>query len=82
MKIEEAIIIAATQFMKNFSDNGKTFKILEEYAIEELGMEKQLAKEFAKDGIEGKSLDGLTTDTKKFYLSYYINHVAVNPALS
>lgn len=82
MKIQEAITIASVQFIRNFKDDIKSFELLEKYATEELELDKTSAKQFAKNGIAGKPVENLTTDTKKFYLWYYINYVAGKPTLS
>ena len=82
MKIEEAIGIASDQFIQNFRADEKLFQVLEKYAMEELTMSKEDASQFAKDGVDGKTIKELTVVSNRFFTWYYINYVIVKPNLS
>lgn len=79
MKISNAQSIAADQFIQGFSNKSHTIELLERYAREELGLDRDRAMKFAKESEEGAATEWLNTryDKIRFYTWYCINYVSL-----
>lgn len=77
MKISEALTIAASQFLRNYTEGEATRQLLEQYALEELDLNSKNAKEFAVAVEKGGATEYPATkeDFNNFFAWYYINYV-------
>ena len=78
MKIKQALVISAEQFLKQFNEK-KSIELLQQYAVDELDLSPDQAKEFATKATSGKPTEWLKSeeDNYRFYTWYYINYVTV-----
>lgn len=77
MKIKDALIVAASQFIQQFGNKARTLQVLEQFAVEELELDRDHAKKFSEGAIEGQAKEWPVTeeDRNKFFTWYLINHV-------
>ena len=79
MKITDALAIAASQFIQQFTNKSKTVQTLQLYATEQLQLPSDQANKFAIEAVDGQATEWLNTDEDKqrFFTWYCINHVDI-----